>query len=184
MREWGQIPRLGTLQDRTAAWLGARLEDAQGDPREQQKKRAPALRLVGLEARLFERDRGSDFQSCVTAGPWSEIVFREKRVLVLLRCPFGMIQTPPLSHPPDGLLDEIPAASRHWNGLNSPENKNFSTESKRIPVRHPFTFPIKQVAYPKRDPIGIFSTCLNAISYVGGRTTPIARDPSGCKQFL
>ena len=68
-------------------------------------------------------------------------MFREKRILALLRRPVGMIQTPPLSHPPNGLLDEIPGASRRRNGLNSPENTKFNSESKRIPVSHPFTFP-------------------------------------------
>ena len=103
-----------------------------------QRKRAPALRLVGFEARLFERDRGSDFPFSSRPGRGVKFVFREKRILVLLRCPVGMIQTPPLSHPPDGLLDEIPCAFRHRNGLNSPENTKFNSESKRIPVSHPF----------------------------------------------
>lgn len=37
-----------------------------------------------------------------------EFVFRENWILDSLRRPVGMIQTPPLSHPPGGLLDENP----------------------------------------------------------------------------
>lgn len=53
-----------------------------------------------------------------------------------LRRPVGMLQTPPLSHPPGGLLDESPASRR--------ERIQFSREHeillrpKRIPVAHPF----------------------------------------------
>jgi len=68
-------------------------------------------------------------------------VFREKKVLILLRRPVGMIQTPPLSHPPGGLLDENPRALRRRGGLDSPGNTKVILLKKRIPVTHPFGLP-------------------------------------------
>lgn len=134
-------PKKDTLTEDTEVHGEAAGPRGCADATGRQRKRAPALRLVGLEARHFEHDQGSDFQFSSRPGRGAKFVFREKRVLVLLRCPVGMIQTPPLSHPPDGLLDEIPSALRRRNGLNSPENTKFISESKRIPVSHPFPLP-------------------------------------------
>lgn len=55
-----------------------------------------------LENLLFSGHRRRRFPHIVN------IVFREKRILILLRRSVGMIRTPPLSHPPIGLLDENP----------------------------------------------------------------------------